>query len=165
MNRSLCVVAIWIVLGCIVCAGDDTHRKAAEQLLSVTGLEKSYSQMTAQLVQELMRQKPHLAEFHGVFREFLDKHLAWSDVKAELTDCYVQEFSEAELRKLVEFYNTPTGQKALAVLPQLAERGRKITEKRLAGKDGELNRMLFLATMKKAPVKEAASNNATSIKR
>lgn len=52
-----------------------------------------------------------------------------ADLKKELIGLYEKEFTEEELNGLLEFYQTPLGQKTLQRLPQLMQQGAKLGEK------------------------------------
>ncbi len=44
----------------------------------------------------------------------------------ELAAVYTEEFTEAELDKILAFYNTPVGEKMRAITPQLTKKGMEI---------------------------------------
>ena len=56
-------------------------------------------------------------------RSFFAQNFKWDDVKPRLAKLYADAFTEAELREIVAFYGTPTGQKAVARMPALTQEG------------------------------------------
>jgi hypothetical protein len=62
------------------------------------------------------------SEAHGFFLA----NFKWDDVKPRVAKLYADAFTEAELKDLIAFYETPTGQKALARIPGLTQAGGQI---------------------------------------
>jgi hypothetical protein len=59
-------------------------------------------------------------------RSFFAQNFKWDDVRPKLAKLYADAFTEAELREIVAFYGTPTGQKAVARMPALTQEGGQI---------------------------------------
>ena len=83
-----------------------------------SGIKASLDRMRAQgapaeLVERIQ------SDAHGFFLE----NFKWDDVRPKLAKLYAEAFTEAELRDLIAFYETPTGQKALAKIPALTQAG------------------------------------------
>ena len=55
---------------------------------------------------------------------------------------YTQAYTEAELKELTAFYLTKTGQKSLAVTPELMAKGSMIGQQRVQQNLPELRRMI-----------------------
>jgi len=55
--------------------------------------------------------------------KFFADNFKWDDVKPKLAKLYTEAFTEAELREIITFYSTPTGQKFVAKLPVLTQQG------------------------------------------
>lgn len=52
----------------------------------------------------------------------------WDGIGPQMTDLYVRTFTEAELRELVAFYETPAGRKSLEKMPLLLEEGFRLSQ-------------------------------------
>jgi Uncharacterized protein conserved in bacteria (DUF2059) len=86
-----------------------------------SGIKSSLDRMRAQgapaeLVDSIQ------SEAHGFFLE----NFKWDEVKPKLAKLYADTFTEAELREIDAFYETPAGQKAVAKLPTLMQVGGQI---------------------------------------
>jgi uncharacterized protein len=57
---------------------------------------------------------------------FFAANFKWDEVKPKLAKLYADTFTEAELREIIAFYETPAGQKAVAKLPVLTQVGGQI---------------------------------------
>ena len=54
------------------------------------------------------------------YRELLPTRINFGEVTAEISaNLYAKYYTEQEIQDLIDFYKTPTGQKAIATLPQL----------------------------------------------
>jgi len=63
-------------------------------------------------------------------------------LEQEFITLYFNTFTEKELRELISFYKTPTGQKALKVTPELTAQGAAIGRKRIQDNLDELKQMI-----------------------
>jgi len=123
MRRLLrfCLITIALGLSPVLALGDEqSHRKAAENLLLVLEVEKSLPQIVAQVVENQVQHNPQLAPQRDVLQRFLTTYLNWESVKEETITAYTHEFTEPELKQLAEFYQTPLGRKAHEKMPKLA---------------------------------------------
>ena len=145
MRMLLCSCLITVALGLspVVALGDDqSHRKAAENLLLVMEVEKSLPKIAEQVVDTQVQQNPQLASQREILQRFLTKYVNWESVKEDTITAYTQEFTEPELKKLTEFYKTPLGKKANEKMPQLALIPGQIGLKKAQANQAELRQMV-----------------------
>ena len=72
----------------------------------------------------------------------LDKAIGWERVKPNLVALYTDTFSEPELTRLNEFYESELGQKMLKQLPQLNARSAQVTQAKLESAVPQVNKLL-----------------------
>jgi len=138
-----CLITIALGLFPVVALGDDqSHRKAAENLLIVMEVDKSLPKVVEQVVENHMQQTPQLASQREVLQRFLTKYVNWTSVKQDTITAYTQEFTEPELKKLTEFYKTPLGKKASEKMPQLAFIAGQLGLRQAQAHQAELRQML-----------------------
>jgi uncharacterized protein len=145
MRRTLygCLLTIALVCYPFVARGNEqSHRKAAENLLIVMEVDKSLPKIAEQVVETQLQQNPQLASQRESFQKFFHKYLNWESVKEETITVYTQEFTEPELKKLAEFYKTPLGKKANEKMPQLVFISGQIGLKKAQGNQAELRQMI-----------------------
>jgi uncharacterized protein len=123
-------------------ANEQSHRKAAENLLIVMEVDKNMPHLADQLVESQMQQNPQLAAQRDVIQQFFHKYLTWEKVKEDTITVYTQEFTEPELKKLTEFYKTPVGKKASEKMPQLVFVSGQIGLKKAQANQAELRQMI-----------------------
>jgi len=128
---------LFLILPLVVCsvslADEATHREAAVRVLEITKADaamKSGFQAMIDPVLASMRQRgmPEAAaqEVKEAFSQWFTEEIKWEDIKPKMVEIYVQQFSEAELKELQAFYQTPTGQKAIEKLPIVMQQGANI---------------------------------------
>lgn len=125
--------------------------KAANELLLVMELEKTFSESIEQQVDLQIRQNPMIAPFREVMLEFFKKYMSWASLKDDMAKIYAEAFTVKEIQDLVVFYKTPTGKKAAQKLPELASKGAELGMTRVQKHMPELQNMIQakMATMGK----------------
>ncbi len=116
----------------------DSHGKAVERFLSVMKMEETTKQTIDQMLAMQIQQNPQMAEFSDVMKTFLQKHLSFDAIKGDMIKLYKDNFTEAEIDQLTDFYQTPVGKKAAEKLPMLAAAGAQIGGQRVQANMAEL---------------------------
>jgi len=143
MMLCYCLITVALVLHPFVAVGDEqSHRKAAENLLIVMEVDKSLPKIAEQVVETQLQQNPQLAPQRDILQRFLNKYLNWESVKEDTVTAYTQEFTEQDLKKLTEFYKTPVGKKASEKMPKLAFISGQIGLRQAQAHQTELRQMI-----------------------
>ena len=108
------------------CAEPDSHRQAAAELLKVMNMENSMIAAASSVLDAQAQSNPGLAPYRDVIQKWLNKYLTWEAVGPRMTVLYEEAFTEPEIRDMIAFYKTPTGQKTLAKMPVLLQQGMQI---------------------------------------
>ena len=164
MKISSTVVAVAILL----CFGqasaiEPDNRKAAEELLTLTNVEKNLADMRAQIgqmmtaqlqstnVPENMRDK--LAQFQKQLMDTIFEELAFAKMKPVYVDIYSSTFTAEELSGLVSFYKSPVGRAYANKLPALMKRMMEVAQTRMQTLAPRLKKMNddFIAELTKGP--------------
>lgn len=123
-------------------AQSPAQKQAASELLEVMKMDNAIRDATMMSVEMQVEANPALAPFKDVMSEFVDKYLTWEAMKPDLIQLYADSFSETELRELIAFYKTPTGQKTIALLPELTRKGAEIGGRLMERHGEELQQMI-----------------------
>lgn len=117
-----------LIVGCLLAtsafAGDapsPERMKAANELLSVMGAERASAAGIQATLDNLIDSRPMMAPYRGVFVAWAAKYVSWPELEPRIAALYANAFTTAELEDLIHFYQTPTGRKAAAVMPDLAK--------------------------------------------
>ena len=138
-----CLLTIALVCHPSVSRGNEqSHRKAAENLLIVMEVDKSLPKIAEQVLENQLQQNPQLASQRDIFQKFFNKYLNWESVKEDTITAYTQEFTEPELKKLTEFYKTPVGKKASEKMPKLVFISGQIGLQKAQANQAELRQMM-----------------------
>lgn len=125
--RHLLAILLWSALASPVMAATDSHRRAAEEFLGLINFQKQLS-TTGQRVTLPLRQRLSMVRTDAARAQLIRDHisaiealvnteLSWANNKADYIRVFTETYSEDELRELVTFFRSPTGQKFLADKP------------------------------------------------
>ncbi len=124
-------------------ADEASHAAAARELLEVTRaadiIDQAYGSMESQfdtMADQLgitEDQRPifdrHMERVFQVMREEMN----WEKMEPYMVSAYAQVYTEQELRELIEFYESPLGQKFLAKMPELMNVTMTTTQEMMGG--------------------------------
>jgi hypothetical protein len=134
-TRTCCLVAATALLLPIATrAQDSTARKvptpgaiaAAEQLLVLMNTERVMRMAITASFDAQVKAQPLMAPFMDIMREWSDRVITMKEMGPQLARVYAEFFSEAELRQIIAFYQSPVGRRLAAVLPELTRRASEI---------------------------------------
>jgi hypothetical protein len=147
---SLLLGAIALFQPATIRADEASHRKAAESLFTLMGMEKMLTESVDQMLAMQVKQNPALAQHQPQMKAFLSKYMSWASLKDDMTKLYTSEFTESELNEMNKFYQTPLGKKTIERMPVLMAKGAEIGQKRIQEHLPELQATLA-AEQKKTP--------------
>ncbi len=124
-------------------ADDASHTAAAKELLEVTRA----AEIIDQVYDSMEGQFDNMAEQLGITedqRPIFDRHMErvfqvmreemnWEKMEPYMVSAYAQVYTEQELRELIEFYQSPLGQKFLAKMPELMNVSMATTQELMSG--------------------------------
>lgn len=116
--------------------------KAATELMQVMHADKTLRDAISAAFDVQTQSNPDMAPYRGVLQEFADKYVTWDVMGPQLTATYAQIFTESELKDLIAFYKSPTGQKLASQQATLAARGQAIGLQAVQAHQGELADMI-----------------------
>jgi len=100
-----------------------SHDRAVIDLIKLTKVEQQMAASTEAVADAMTKGNPMLVPFRDVIVEWADKYLTWNAMLPEVAKLYKETFTESEIRELIAFYQTPVGQKVLARMPELTQKG------------------------------------------
>ncbi|MCC8424972.1 DUF2059 domain-containing protein [Mucilaginibacter sp. UR6-11] len=120
------------------------HLQAAEKFLVAYGIGDQFKTMTENVINVASNRLPEAqrAEFADVMRKFMAKYYTWDIIKGTMSKIYAQEFDEAELNQLADFYNSPIGKKYAEKMPELVQKGMLMGQQIMAEHKDELVQMI-----------------------
>lgn len=125
-----------------------SHLQAAEKFLVSYGIGDQFQTMTDNIINVTSNRLPEnqRADFAAVMRKFMAKYYTWDIIKGSMSKIYAQEFTEAELSQLADFYNSPIGKKYAGKMPSLIQKGMLIGQQVMNEHKDDLIQMMKDAT-------------------
>jgi hypothetical protein len=120
------------------------HFKAAEEVLQASGVDVQFKESIEALVNQYSEQVAveKREKFKQVLNTFMAKYASWDNVKDSLSSIYAEAFSEAELKQLAAFYQTPLGKKLVREQPFLLQKSVQFGQTLIASHQVELQQLL-----------------------
>ena len=81
-------------------------------------------------------------ELKGIYKDWFNNDIDRNGIKRKMVDLYIETFSEKEVNALIDFYQSPTGQKFLKESPRLTKLGARIGLEEARSKQYLLNQRL-----------------------
>jgi hypothetical protein len=131
-----------LILPGLTAADDKGHIEQVEILFKLTRMQQKIDESVESVAQLQLRQNPALAAKNDQLMAFLERHIGWNAVKADLYAMYMQTFTEDELKTINDFYITPLGQKVIVIVPQLVQERNRLAMQRLQENVGELQAIM-----------------------
>jgi hypothetical protein len=131
-----------LILPGLTAADDKGHIEQVEILFKLTRMKQKIDESVESVAQLQLRQNPALAAKNDQLMAFLERHIGWNAVKADLYAMYMQTFTEDELKTINDFYITPLGQKVIVIVPQLVQERNRLAMQRLQENVGELQAIM-----------------------
>ncbi|HSR53139.1 MAG TPA: DUF2059 domain-containing protein [Acidobacteriota bacterium] len=116
--------------------------EAAQELLRVTEVAEMMQKVTDQQLQEQLAASPEMAQYEDVIQEFFHRYLTWETFKEPFTRIYAETFTTQELRELIAFYRTPTGQRFVQVQTEIVQKSSRLGQQVIEEHQGELMRAI-----------------------
>jgi uncharacterized protein len=144
------ILVILLFTSSLAVADVASHRRAAAEMLDLVSgqetMKASFNSVITPMLESLKKNGTSdqaLADIKRAFSEWMDQEILWDELRPQMVELYVAQFSEPELRELTAFYRSPVGQKALKSLPGLLAEGARIGQAYAKTKEASLNQRLL----------------------
>lgn len=122
-----------------------------DELMKVIDFDKMINESIETSMKGLEQMLPGLAKHQTELRNFYNKTINPQQLRNDVTTIYAEIFTEQELKDLITFYKTPTGQKALQKLPEIMQRSMQLAQQRLMENQAELYTLMEKVAKEQAP--------------
>ena len=123
-------------------ADEQGHREQVEILFKLTKMEQKINESIESVAQLQLQQNPALESKRDLLMNFLNRYIGWDAMRGDITEMYMQTFTEEELQTINDFYITTTGQKVITIVPQLVQDRNRLAMHRLQQNIGELQQIM-----------------------
>lgn len=129
MKKLVYAAAVWVGLSSTVIYAEEPSATVTE-LMNVMQMDAQMSAgfeamlpVIESLSQQWQLNPEQKTELRQVYRDWFDNDLDRSMLKNKIALEYDKVFSESEMRDMISFYHTPTGEKVLRLMPELSKKG------------------------------------------
>jgi uncharacterized protein len=137
----VCGAVVFLLFTSVACADEASKKVTAEELLAVTKADQMTTPILKQarsFLEQQFAQTAAAEDMKPILKSSLDKLFAviqeimsWQTLKEDMIAIYVQAFTEDELKGMLEFYKSPTGQSVIDKLPTVMQASMALLQKRI----------------------------------
>ena len=154
MKKKTLIIFMAMLMGTTLAYADEATKNAqTEKLLKFMKVDQQL-EVTNQRMRrqtERMLAAQNLPEgLSGKMQKIFNKQFdmvteatSWDNLKNDVIAIYTTTFTEEEINGLVEFYSSDLGQKMIANLPDLFQKGMEIAQNRLMEKKQEIEKTMM----------------------
>ena len=144
MKNKLFLLSTLILIGaCQTFSQTETHKKAAEELLTASGAENNFKISMEKMMDLQSKSNPAMAQYADIIKQWAGKYLTWATLKDDMMKLYTDEFTEKELKELTKFYKSPIGLKLASKQGEIMSKGAEIGQKKALEHTPELQQMIM----------------------
>jgi len=141
LARALLVLALF--LPSLAFAQATTESRAeATRLLETLDMQALLDKSIAISIDSLVQGKPELEPYRKVMTDFFHKYMSYESLKPRMIDIYAEAFTAKELVEIREWYQSPTGKKAMLIMPSLMQKGSELGRQAVEAHMPELQKMV-----------------------
>lgn len=95
-------------------------------------MDSMFAQMASQM-QIPESQKPIMDKFFKKYSTMMRDEMSWEKIKVPMSNVYAQTYTDEELKDVVKFYQSPTGKKFVAKMPELTKASMVMVQEMMKG--------------------------------
>ena len=112
---------------------------AAYELLESMNMEDTYQKTLDRMIAaqsgifppELREKKEIMQKLNKIMTDFINKYVGWNKIREDMAKIYTKHYTASELQEIQNFYMTPTGQKSIKLMPEIAAESMKVTQDKM----------------------------------
>ncbi|HEX3046370.1 MAG TPA: DUF2059 domain-containing protein [Bacillota bacterium] len=138
----LIILVVFIAVfsfGVSVSAQEDTYSASVEKLLVLMNenqlLDQVFQQLKSMQLKQLQQmnispeQYPIMEKYFTKIYDIIREEMGWEKIKGDFIQIYKSVYSEEDIQQLIDFYESPLGQKVLAKMPFIMEQSIALSQK------------------------------------
>ncbi|MAG29753.1 MAG: hypothetical protein CL908_02530 [Deltaproteobacteria bacterium] len=133
-----------VLLGCVSVSAETarSEKGLADRLVQLMDVASTVAGSAEVTADAMISQNPTLKPYKSVIMEWFGIAFAEAAFESKIAEVYSAAFSETELREMIGFYETPTGQRLIEMQPELFRKGAAIGRQLGEEKSGLLQEMI-----------------------
>lgn len=109
-------------------AQSNSEKEAVNELVQVMNLKQQINESAERMFEVQAKAMPQIVQYKDVMMDFFKKYLNWETMGEKIKQVYAESFTEEEIRDLIAFYKTDTGQKLVKVQPTITTKMASISQ-------------------------------------
>ena len=156
------LLALALAFPALACAQATPESRAeAARMLDTMDMNATLQKSIDIALDAQLKAQPALEPYRGVMLDFFSKYMSYEALKPKLVEIYAEAFTATELAEIRSFYASPTGHKALDVMPTLMQKGGDIGREQIEAHLPELLKQVQDQTDRINAAKPAAKVSST----
>ena len=143
--KKIALTLCLFLLSTAAFAQTDSHTQAVNELMEAMDMENQISESADRMLNLQAQAMPQMAAYKDVMSDFFHKYINWENLGDDVKQVYKESFTEKEIRDLIAFYKTDTGQKLAKISPELTEKTARISQQMVMKHQAELQRKIMKA--------------------
>ncbi len=144
--KTLATIAITglMIFSPLACAQNASQAKV-DQLMTIMDIKKLFNaSMDAmmpvidQQAQQLGLNSTEKAELTQIYKDWLEQDLDQDYIFRQLGNIYAEAYTDAEMDALIQFYQSPVGQKSLRIMPEIMAKSSQLGMQEAQSKQQQL---------------------------
>ncbi len=159
-NTVKIICGLMLLISSSLLTATEGGSQAAQDLINIIHVEKTIDESIDAVLLMLRQASPDTDKHENEIKNFLQKYMKPENMRKEVIKLYDDLFTEEELREIIAFYQTKTGQKTLEQMPEIMKRSMQISQDLMMKHINELEE-IFVAgqqVRQKAKVKDRKSH-------
>lgn len=149
MKNLIAVLTVLIITSASGVSAAPATKASVEKMFDIMGVSvqmkggfESMMPVIDQQAAQLQLSSAETEQLRNIYREWFEVDLDHEVITRNFVDLYASRFTEEEVQELIEFYQSPVGQKYLKLAPQLMKAGAQIGMREAQSKEHLLLRRL-----------------------
>ncbi|SHO57727.1 DUF2059 domain-containing protein [Vibrio quintilis] len=145
MKKYLGLLLISVSLTGAALAATSPKTETAEKLIEIMNMDKQmlggFEAMLPTIKHMALQMKlndSESQEMTNIYRDWFNQDIDRQKIKQQITGLYSDNFSQNEMKDIIRFYKTPTGQKFLKAMPELAKKAAQLGVEQAQSKQQQL---------------------------
>lgn len=127
MKKIILTFAI-LLFASVGFAQTDSHTQAVNELMEVMNMKQQMEESAERMFALQAKQMPQIAQYKDIMLEFFNKYINWETIGEDVKQVYKNSFTEEEVRDLIAFFKTETGQKFTKQNPEINQKIAEISQ-------------------------------------
>lgn len=126
--KKVILTFAFLIFASVGFAQTDSHTQAVNELMEVMNMKQQMEESAERMFELQAKQMPQIAQYKDIMLDFFNKYINWETIGEDIKQVYKNSFTEEEIRDLIAFFKTDTGQKFTTQNPEINQQIAEISQ-------------------------------------